>query len=76
MKHRYETVGGQVTRGETIAKIMDHLKEIENSCYVLSHLENTEHTTGTLVAQGWRAWGEQFHNLHVMVRKFATRGIQ
>lgn len=76
MKHRYETIGGTVTRGETIAKIMDHLKEIENSCYVISHLHMTDQNHDRLLAQGWRAWGEMFGNLHTMVQKFATRGLQ
>jgi hypothetical protein len=31
---KYETLGGQVTRGETFAKMMDHLRERQDLCGV------------------------------------------
>lgn len=58
---RYETIGGQVTRGETYAKLMDHLREVQECCYVLAHLHRTEGSKKDAVMAGlWMAFGEAF----------------
>ena len=38
---KYSTIGGQVTRGESFAKLIHHLNEAADQAAVLSHLHNT-----------------------------------
>ena len=76
MKH-YETVGGQVTRGETFAKLIDHIREAEELCYVLSHLQNTEDGhKDKLLATGWRGIGQLLERMRSQCTKMAVNKLQ
>lgn len=69
---KYETVGGTVTREETYRKITHHLDELEDLCYIMSHLHRTE--TGRhdeLIATGWRAIGQMMKLTREQMRKLA-----
>lgn len=76
MSTNFSTIGGAVTRGETLNKLMHHLKEAEDCAYVLSHLENTEGKTGTLLAKGWLGVGENIKHMHLLITEMATKGLQ
>ena len=71
---KYETIGGQVTRGETYAKLMDHLREAQECACVLAHLHNTEdNDMDKLLAKGWLGVAEMFrltqHKITLMAMK-------
>lgn len=74
---KYETIGGQVTRGETFAKLLDHLREAEECCYVISHLHNTEDANNDrLLATGWRGVGQMLELVRSRVTKMAAGKLQ
>lgn len=61
MVTKFSTIGGVVTRGETYAKLMDHLREVQDCCYVMAHLHRTEDTHADAQLAGmWMALGEAF----------------
>ncbi len=71
---RYETIGGQVTRGETYAKLMDHLREAQECACVLAHLHNTEdNDMDKLLARGWLGVAEMFRLAQDKVTKLAMK---
>jgi len=73
---RYETIGGQVTRGETYAKLMDHLREAQECCYVLSHLHRTESGDKDAILAGmWMAVGEAFRIHQMKITEMAKKGM-
>jgi hypothetical protein len=73
----YETIGGQITRGELYAKIMDHLREIQDSCCMMAHLHNTEHNDmDKLLAKGWLGMAEMFRLVQFKVTKLAQNKLQ
>jgi hypothetical protein len=58
MKH-YETLGGTITRTETMAKLTELMRESEDCCYVIAHLHRTESGhKDEQIATGWRAVGQ------------------
>lgn len=63
---KYETLAGQVTRGETFSKLLYHLDEASDQMAVMSHLHNTETSRKDLaLAEGWRA---MHHAMQLMRR--------
>lgn len=74
---KYETLGGVVTRGETYAKLMDHLREAQDCCAVLSHLHNTEdNEADKLLARGWLGVAEMFRLVQHKVTQMAMGKLQ
>ena len=74
---KYETVAGQVTRGETYAKLMDHLREIQECAAVMAHLHNTEgNDADQLIAKGWLGVAELFRMIQHKVTDLAMRKMQ
>lgn len=71
---KYETIGGQVTQGETYMKMMDHLRELQECAAVMAHLANANDEK--LLAQGWLATTEMFKLVQSQVTKLATKGLQ
>jgi len=72
MKH-YETIGGQVTRGETYAKLCDMLRDAEECCYILGHLHNTEDgSKDALIATGWRGVGQLLEKVRAQIGHLAA----
>jgi hypothetical protein len=71
---KYETIGGQVTQGETYMKLMDHLREAQECAAVLSHL--TGLNDEKLLSQGWLGISEMFKLIQGQVTKLATKGLQ
>jgi hypothetical protein len=73
---KYETVGGQVTRGETYAKLMDHLREAQECAAVLAHLHNTEgNDMDKLLAHGWLGIAEHFRLVQHKVTQMAMGAL-
>jgi len=71
---KYETIGGQVTRGETYAKLMDHLREAQECACVLSHLHNTEgNDMDKLLAKGWLGVAEMFRVTQLKITQMAMK---
>jgi hypothetical protein len=61
MVTNFETVGGVVTKGMTYAKLLDHLREVQECCYTMAHLHRTEDTDKDAALAGmWLAAGEAF----------------
>jgi hypothetical protein len=71
---KYETIGGQVTQGETYRKLMDHLREAQECAAALSHL--TGMNDEKLLSQGWVGISEMFKLIQGQVTKLATKGLQ
>lgn len=61
MNDRLPTIGGIVTKGECLTKLLYHCEEAENLCYTYAHLLNTEdNAVDKLLAKGWLAMGELY----------------
>lgn len=75
MATNFATKGGVVTRGETLNKLLSHIREAEDCAYVMSHLENTEGNTGTLLAKGWLGVGEMLKLMHKQITDMAMKGL-
>jgi hypothetical protein len=74
---KYETVGGTVTRSETLSKLLELLREAEDCCYVIAHLHRTEHSKREeLLATGWRGIGEMLALVRSQVIKIAKGRLQ
>lgn len=78
MPTNFSTKGGMVTRGETYAKLLWHLREAQDQCYVMAHLHNTE--TGNdmdkLLAKGWLGMGELMKMQIYQVTELAKSKLQ
>ena len=76
MKH-YETTAGYVTRADAYSKLMELLREAEDTCYVISHLHRTEDSKREeLMATGWRAVGQMLAKTRNTVIEFAKGKLQ
>jgi hypothetical protein len=74
---KYETHGGQVTRGETYAKLMDHLREIQECCAVMAHLHNTEgNAHDSIMVHGWLGMAEMFRQVQHKITELAIGKLQ
>jgi hypothetical protein len=74
---KYETTAGYVTRTETLAKLLELLKEAEDCCYVIAHLHRTEDSKQeALLATGWRAVGQMISLVHRKVIEIAKGKLQ
>ena len=72
----FSTIGGQVTRGETFAKLLHHVREAQDCAAVLSHLENTEDGPhAAAAAAGWMLVSEQLKKFVITVTKMAAAGL-
>ena len=73
----FSTIGGVVTRGETFAKLLHHLREAQDQAAVMSHLENTEsgpHAAAS--AKGWLMVSEMMRRIVKQVTDMARSGLQ
>jgi hypothetical protein len=74
MVTKFETEGGVVTKGMTYAKLMDHLREVQDCCYTLAHLHRTEDSDKDAVLAGmWMAAGEAFRVHGEKITKMAMK---
>ena len=74
---KYETTAGYVTRTETLAKLLELLKEAEDCCYVIAHLHRTEDAKHeALLATGWRGIGQMLALVHRKVIEIAKGKLQ
>ena len=74
---KYSTIGGQVTRGETFAKLIHHLNEAADQAAVLSHLHNTEVSKmDALTAKGWLGIHELLLRMRHQITELAKNKFQ
>ena len=74
---KYETIGGQVTRGECYMKIIDLIDQLIDQCAVMSHLHNTEgNRKDKLLATGWLGVVELFRRSRHQLTKLAQGNLQ
>ncbi len=74
---KYETVGGQVTRGEAYAKLLEFLREAQDQALVLAHLHNTESSDHDKAsARGWLMIAEQLRRMQHVITDLARAGFQ
>ena len=74
---KYETLAGQVTRGETFAKILHLTDELLDQLAVMSHLHNTEgNAKDHALAEGWRAMHHAFQLIRRQMTELAKGSIQ
>jgi len=68
----YETIGGLPTHGITYMELLDHLRESQKCCAILSHLHNTEgNVADEALANGWLSIAENLRRMQHMVTKLA-----
>lgn len=68
----YETIGGQVTRSITYAKLIELLKDAQECSAVMAHLHNTEgNLADTALANGWLLIAENLRRMQFVVTKMA-----
>lgn len=73
MVTKFETIGGQVTEGETFAKLLEHLREAQDAAAVLGHLaQANDHA---LRGRGWLAVSEMLKLTIHNVTKLAMKKI-
>ena len=74
---KYETIGGQVTRGETTTKIIDLVDQLIDQCAVMAHLHNTEgNDMDKLLAKGWLGIVELIRRLRYQLVEMAKGKLQ
>lgn len=77
MSDRLPTVGGIVTKGECLTKLLYHLDECRNLALTYSHLMNTEDNhMDKLLAKGWLGIGELFREVRKKVIEMAQGRLQ
>jgi hypothetical protein len=62
------------TEGETYAKMMHHLREVQDCCATLAHI--TRANDESVVANGWLHFSEYFKKVQQSVTKLAMKGLQ
>jgi len=71
------TIGGQVTRSEVYAKLLDHVREAQDCAALMAHLHNTENNDmDKLLAKGWLAMSEMFKLTAHQVTELASNKLQ
>jgi len=77
MATNFSTIGGVVTRGETYAKMMHHIREAQDCAAVMSHLHNTEgNDADSLLAKGWLGVSEMLKMMQFQLTELAKKSIQ
>ena len=61
------------TKGETFAKLIEHLRRAQEDAAMMAHLIRDD---DKLIAQGWVAISEMLKKTVHNVTKLATRGLQ
>lgn len=73
----FSTKGGVVTRGETFAKLLHHVREAQDQAAVMSHLENTEDGPhAAAAANGWLVISEMLRKMVHTMTQMAQRRMQ
>lgn len=71
------TIGGQVSRGEVFAKLLDHVREAQDCAALMAHLHNTEgNDMDKLLARGWLGMSEMFKLIAHQVTQLAMNKLQ
>ena len=71
------TVGGNVSRGEVFAKLLDHLREAQDCAALMSHLHNTEgNDMDKVLAKGWLGVQELLSRQCIQITKLAMNKLQ
>lgn len=71
------TIGGQVTRAEVFAKLLDHVREAQDCAALMAHLHNTEgNDMDKLLAKGWLGVHEMFKLTAYQITELAKNKLQ
>lgn len=71
------TIGGVPSRAVVYAKLMDNLRECQDSAALMAHLHNTEgNDMDKLLAKGWLGISELFKAIQDRVTKLAMNKMQ
>jgi hypothetical protein len=63
------------TRGETYARLIEHLRLAQEDAATMAHLHNTESRDSPL-ARGWLTVSEMLKQMQYKVTQFATKSRQ
>ncbi len=74
MAPKYELKGGTLSEGDTFAKIIDLLRQVEEQCYILGHYK--KENGDELIGQGFLAIGEMMRMTNLNVTNLATGKIR
>ena len=73
----YSTIGGHITRGETYAKLTDHLREAQDCCDMMGHLHNTEgNDMDKTLAKGWLGMSQLLREVTNKITQLAANKLQ
>lgn len=68
----YETIAGLPTPGITYAKMLDHLRELQDCMAMMAHLIRTEDKMKDIaLANGWLAMAELTRQMELKVTELA-----
>lgn len=72
---KYETVAGLPTKGITYAKLLEHLREAQDCCAMMSHLHTENTDIDRTLAKGWLGIEELLKRMAYQVTRLATRNM-
>lgn len=64
------------TKGETFARLLEHLRLAQEDAAMMAHLENSQGQSGTLIAKGWLGVSELIKRMIHQVTEMAMKGLQ
>ena len=73
----YETKGGLPSQGETLAKMTENIRQLQESAYMMSHLVRAQGgQKENALADGWFSIGELMKRLNYQVVELAKGRLQ
>lgn len=73
---KYERTAGNVTTGDTYAKLNEILIEAEELCAVMAHLHALQdNDADSLLAGGWRAMSQMMQLIRTKIMNLAMRKL-
>lgn len=74
---KYQTIGGQVTAGETFVKVIDLLDQLMDQLAMMAHVTRAQGSKkDAALADGWLALVEMFKRVRFQVTKLAEGRMQ
>ena len=68
----YETIGGNVSEGETFSQLTEYLRLAEECCYTISHLARAN--DDNIRADGFLRSGQNLAKMRELITTFTTKG--
>lgn len=73
---KFETIGGQVTRGETFTKMISQIDELRDTVITMSHLHAGDDNLDRTLAKGWLGIDELLQRFRAQVIALAMNKLQ